>query len=487
MKLCLQWDVVVVGTGIGGATTGYALAKAGRSVLFLERGHVGNTRGFVEAEAGYHRLDEPERRARLALGGRNSDAWRDARRGDEYVPYVGSGPGGSSALYGMALERMFPSDFESWPISYDELKPWYAVAERLYRVRGTQDPLRTEPADHLLAPPPLSAANRRIFEHLAGIGLHPYRLHLACEHVAGCRLCQGHLCDAACKNDAVRVCLEPALGQGHVKLVTGARVTNLEVNHRNLSAVHADVDGTSHRFEAKVVVLAAGALASPVLLLSSGLPDSSNLVGRRLMRHAIDLFVLRKAPPAETPGDSKELGLNDFYQDPEKLGTVQSFGLAPPYEYLRNQPGRNLWRWMGPLGPLVARRFARAPIVAGILEDSPDPDNRVEPGVIAYRLGADDTRRRVLLRQQLRQAFSRFGPVLITGTDDRKGLGHVCGTCRFGTNPQSSVLDEWNRMHGIDNLYVTDASFFPTSAGVNPALTIAANALRVANELKRRL
>jgi len=382
---------------------------------------------------------------------------------------------------------MFPSDFESWPISYDELKPWYAVAERLYRVRGTQDPLRTEPADHLLAPPPLSAANRRIFEHLAGIGLHPYRLHLACEHVAGCRLCQGHLCDAACKRDAVRVCLEPALGQGHVKLVTGAHVTNLEVNHRNLSAVHADVDGTSHRFEAKVVVLAAGALASPVLLLSSGLPDSSNLVGRRLMRHAIDLFVLRKAPPAETPGDSKELGLNDFYEDPEKLGTVQSFGLAPPYEYLRNQPGRNLWRWMGPLGPLVARRFARAPIVAGILEDSPDPDNRVEPGVIAYRLGADDTRRRVLLRQQLRQAFSRFGPVLITGTDDRKGLGHVCGTCRFGTNPQSSVLDEWNRMHGIDNLYVTDASFFPTSAGVNPALTIAANALRVANELKRRL
>lgn len=476
-----------MGTGVGGATTGHALACAGHSVLFLERGHPGTTRGFVEAEAAYHRLDEPARRQRLAQGGRNSEPWRDQHRGDRFVPYVGSGVGGSSALYGMALERLFPEDFAAWPVSYRQMEPWYEAAEKLYRVRGTADPVRNEPAYHLLPPPPLSTANDAVFAQLAQQGLHPYRLHLACERVAGCRLCQGHLCDVPCKNDARRICLEPALKYPHVKLTTGAEVTRLETQGSKITAVHATVDGVQHQFEGRVVVLAAGALVSPSLLLNSGLGNTSGLVGRRLMRHAIDLFVLRKAPPIETPGDSKELGLNDFYHHPTKLGTVQSFGLAPPFEYLRNQPGWNLWRWMGPLGRLIAQRFARSPIVAGIVEDSPDLENRVQPGAIAYRLGADDERRRDLLRQQIQQAFRQLGPMRITGTDDRKGLGHVCGTCRFGADSRTSVLDEWNRVHELDNLYVTDASFFPTSGGVNPALTIAANALRVAAELVNRL
>lgn len=472
---------------MGGATAGYSLARSGRSVLFLERGEEGTAGGFVEAGDDYRGLSEEARKRRLAMGGRNSENWRDDYRGDEFVPYVGQGVGGSSALYGMALERLFPGDFEAWPIGYEDLSGWYESAERLYGVRGTADPLRNETAAHLLTPPTLSPSNDAVFAHLAQEGLHPYRLHMACERVAGCRLCQGYLCAASCKNDARRICVEPALQEGGVKLLTQAEVTGLHAEGRKVSRVEAVVGGVRQEFRARVVIVAAGALASPGLLSDSGLGGGSGLLGRRLMRHAIDLFALRKAPPIETPADAKELGLNDFYDHPEKLGTVQSFGLPPPYEYLRSQPGRNVWRWLGPAGRAIARWFARKPIVAAILEDSANPENRVEARTIAYRLSADDARRRELLRRQVEEAFRAFGPVRISGTDDRKGLGHVCGTCCFGDDPRSSVLDKWNRVHELDNVYVTDGSFFPTSGGVNPALTIAANALRVAAELERRL
>jgi choline dehydrogenase-like flavoprotein len=425
-----------------------------------------------------------------------TESIEDPVRGDRFVPHLGCGTGGSSVLWGMTLERLFPADFDGgWPVSYGEMVPWYEAAERLFRVRGEPDPVRGELMPHLLTPPLLSPANEAVFDAARSQGLHPYRLHLACERTEGCTLCHGHLCGAACtcKNDALRICLEPALAQPGNGLLCQTAVTGLETEGRSVSVVHARHDGgSSLRLRARIVVLAAGALSTPRILLDSSLANRSGLVGRGLMRHAIDLYVMRKAPPPETHAAAKELGLNDFYcRDGRKLGSIQSFGLPPPVDYLLNQPGFNLWRCMGPLAGPLARRFARTPIIASVVEDASDPNNGVETSGggwrIRYRLGAVETERRRVLREFVQRTFRRFGPVRGGGTDDRKALGHVSGTCRFGHDPRASVLDPVNRAHDLDNLYVTDASFFPTSGAVSPGLTIVANALRVAAHIGSRL
>ena len=496
----IVWDVIVVGTGPGGAAAGYALAAPNRRILFLEQGpdlrDADAVRGeFVENVPGFHRLSDADRRRRLAWGGRMPETIEDARRGDGFLPHIGYGTGGSSVLWGMTMERLHPSDFaRGWPVSYDEMRPWYEAAERLFRVRGAPYPVRREPTPHLMEPPPLSPANAAVFEALRSEGLHPYRLHLACERRPGCTLCHGHLCGVspACKNDALRNCLEPALAQEGNRLLCRTMVTHLEAERRAVTCVHArQEDGARLRLHGRFVILAAGALATPRILLHSGLGNSSGLVGRCLMRHVIDLYVLRKAPPPEEPSAAKELGLNDFYyKDGRKLGSVQSFGLPPPVGYLRNQPGFNVWRWMGPLAGPIARRFAGTPIIASILEDEPRPENFVDAASggwrMHYRIGSSEMERRRILRRLVRQAFRKFGPVRGGGTDDRKGLGHVCGTCRFGNDPRTSVLDPFNRVHDLDNLYITDASFFPTSGAVSPGLTIIANALRVAAHIGQR-
>jgi choline dehydrogenase-like flavoprotein len=490
-----EHDVVVVGTGIGGATLGYALSGLGRSILFLEQGRDLSQPGIMtgspaEAAPGFSPANQLER---LAASGRSPERFEDGVTGESFIPYIGYGTGGSSSLYGMALERRLPHDFENWPISYDELAPYYTAAESLYEVTGSVDPLGA-PDPLLGTPPPLSPANETIFEHLRARGLHPYRLHLASRRLEGCRLCQGYLCPSAerCKNDARTACLTPALAAGAgTRLMTETRALQLETSGRRVIAVHATSRGQDITFRAKIVVLAAGALSTPrILLASGGLANASGLVGRRLMRHAITLCVLTLGPRFEHAGHSKELGMNDFYLN--SLGTVQSFGMAPPLEYLRNQPGRNLWKMIGPAAVPLARVFARAPIVAGILDDQPQVENCIELGTsgvprIHYRLSRSDRTRRLRLHRAMMTAFARFGPVPVFGTTDLKALGHVCGTTAFGDDPRASVLDRNNRVHDLDNLYVVDASFFPTSGGANPALTVAANALRVARHLEQVL
>src|SRR5690349_11882496 len=230
-----DWDVLVVGTGMGGATLGYALARGGKRVLFCEKGrsHLGDGQALRGdyAETFFARPEAPQPRHRdvLLRAGRYADAVADdsGPRPRRYVPFIGCGTGGSSALYGMALERFFPADFtprrnypeagesslpESWPISYEDLRAYYGAAEQLYRVHGTPDPCRgDDPAGCLLAPAPLGAGVQELYDFFRAKGLHPYRLPLACEYVPGCEGCQGYLCAKDCKNDSARVCLRPAL------------------------------------------------------------------------------------------------------------------------------------------------------------------------------------------------------------------------------------------------------------------------------------
>ena len=515
-----HWDCVIVGTGVGGASLGHALARAGQKVLFLEKGradflHADTLRGaYPETRFPRQQAASPEQASLLGRAGRCSKEIADGKR--RFVPLMGTGSGGSSALFGMAMERFFPDDFRpglafptfagdsdlpaQWPLQYDELAPWYRQAEQRYGVRGGRDPLRPLDAP-LPASPALSARSAELHAHFEATGLHPYRLPMACEFVAGCECCQGFLCPRGCKNDAARACLRPALNEHGAVLVDECEVIRLEATATTVSSLLCRHQGREYVVRARRFVLAAGALATPQLLLNSrsahwpdGLANRSGLVGRNLMRHFVDLYLVFTRAQGENR--LKEIGVSDFYaRDGSKLGTLQSFGALPPASVLAATMAKDMadaapWAspLFAPLRPLVKtilpRVFGRGILLAAIMEDLPYRDNRIVPGApprLEYSLRTQDHARLRHFRRSIGDALQPYRFLALKQAENNSMLAHVCGTCRFGDDPQTSVLDRNNRAHGIDNLYVVDASFFPSSGGTNPALTIAANALRVAD------
>jgi choline dehydrogenase-like flavoprotein len=536
-----SWDVIVIGTGMGGATLGYALAKAGKSVLFCEQGRSHLNAGDA-LRGSYPELTFPEpsvpkaeHREILARAGRYADEIEDrsSQRTRQFIPFIGAGSGGSSALYGMALERFLPEDFrprekfegmldetvnttlpKAWPITYEELAPFYTQAERLFGVRGTRDPLRSEQRLEDLEPAPqLTAASQEIFNHLRGKGLSPYRLPSACAFKPGCPGCQGFLCAKECKRDSASVCLAAALGEHNAVLLDQCRVSRLEAARDRISGIICRRHGREFELKGETIILAAGALQSPILLLNSrseawplGIANSHDLVGRNLMRHCVDLYALMpKAAPTDGE-NNKEIAFNDLCASGSaRLGSVQSFGHLPPPAMIVEALEQDLRD--GPLGwlsggfrlakPFVKRvldrKLSRSLILAGLLEDLPYHENRVLPAetsgssgnaVLHYRLHSFERARIVEFRRRVVETLKPYGVSVLKQAENNERIAHVCGTCRFGDDPRDSVLDRTNRAHGLENLYVADSSFFPSSSGTNPSLTIAANALRLAEILR---
>jgi choline dehydrogenase-like flavoprotein len=524
------WDVIVVGTGMGGGMLGRSLAGSGRKVLFVEKGRstLPGTPGTIRAAM--PELAEPQayRSAAtyydaLARAGRSTDEIEDisGRRSKRFVPFIGSGTGGSSALYGMVCERFFVDDFtprqnfrdpgdstvpEAWPISYQQMAPWYTKAEKLLGVRGQPDPLRPQAAEvGLPAAPPFSADNQPLVDYLAGRGLHPYHLPMACDYTDGCATCQAYLCPRSCKNDAGRNGVLPAVTEHGAHLLAECRVVRLDADRTQIKQVICEHRSGTLALKAEVVVLAAGALATPVLLLNSGsgdwprgLANGSDFVGRNLMRHLHDWIAVWPHRGGKITDENKEIGLNDFYfWEGQKFGTVQSAGAMvklASMEMVTNQPGwmPKALRLTSPLvRPIYDRVVNGGLVLAAIMEDLPYLDNRVLPPDqpsadgrqrlrLQYRLHASEIERRAVFLRQIKEVLKPFRKLTLRTGENNSTLGHVCGTCRFGTDPKTSVLDPQNRAHELENLYVVDASFFPSSTGLNPSLTIAANALRVA-------
>jgi len=376
-------------------------------------------------------------------------------------------------------------------------------------VRGSADPLRADGArEHLMAPPPLTPAADEMFGYLQGRQLHPYRLPQACEFVAGCQGCQGYLCARDCKNDASRICLKPALREHGARLLDECDVLTLEADHERVTGVVCERGGQRLTLRAPLVVLAAGALETPRILLQSrstfwpqGLANRSGLVGKYLMRHHIDLYLVEPKLGGAFDNRQKEIAFNDFYlKDGNKLGSVQSFGRLPPAATLAASLADDLRQGPLPLAaplfslarpfvtPVLRRLVERRYIFATTLEDFPYADNRVVPGRdarldIEYRLHPGDRERIGAMRAAMKDVLAGYGYKLIKQAENNQRIAHACGTCRFGDDPATSVLDRDNRAHGLSNLYVVDSAFFPSSGGTNPSLTIAANALRVAERL----
>jgi choline dehydrogenase-like flavoprotein len=502
-----HFDVAVIGSGAGGGTLAYALAPTGKKILLLERGD-------------WHRREVDNWSSQVVWGElryRNAGLWTD-QNGRQFNPKQHYYVGGNTKMYGAVLFRMRERDFgvvhhvdgesPAWPLSYADFEPWYTQAEQLYQVHGERgaDPL--EPWATAPYPWPAVSHEPRIEQlahDLKGAGLRPFPLPLgvmldetnpgtsACIR---CGTCDGFACLVRAKADAQVVCVEPALRHPNVTLRTRARVTRLETSSdgHTVNRIVVDRDGTREEYTANVVVLSAGAINSAALLLASagdrhphGLANSSGQVGRNLMLHNNSSLIATSRVPNPTVFE-KTLGINDFYYGDGEwefpLGAMQMLGKSDAYTMSLHAPEAE--------DP--ADLAAHALDFWLTTEDLPRADNRVTiDSDRSIRLDYTPTNLEAHTRltdkfRGLLDAMRCTADVVgrhsyLGGRLGISGVAHQNGTTRFGTDPATSVLDQHCRAHDVANLYVVDAGFFPSSAAVNPTLTIIANALRVADHL----
>ncbi len=492
-----QTDVLIIGSGIGGATLAAGLAESGVAVTILERGEQ-----LPDCAAAR------DTRAIFADGvWRPKETWRDAR-GVSFNPGNYYSVVGNTKFYGAVLIRYRERDFEAlehkdglspaWPFSYGELEPWYAKAEAMFGVRGQSGEDPTEPSRSTAFPhppvpdePSIAAARQR----LKAIGLKPFSLPLAVDierWLARGRTPWDSYPDTRCgKVDAETGPLAAALTSPNVSLATGAVVERVvcSADGRRIEGVEVLYEGERRLVRAGLVVLSAGAVNSAALLLRSangndpaGLANRSGAVGRHFMNHNCTAMLAVDPRQRNESVYQKTLGLNDFYLDDGRggpaLGNVQLLGriTAPILK-------ANL-RWVPEL--LLARLAAHSVDWYLMSEDLPNPESRVridgDDIVLDWRRSNMTAHRGLVTR--MREMFRAAGyPIVLTRPFDRRTPSHQCGTVRFGNDPATSALDPFCRAHDHPNLFVVDASFMPSSAAVNPALTIAAQALRVADHM----
>lgn len=510
----VHWDAIVIGTGIGGGTLGRSLAEAGQKVLFLEKGPQGHR---AEQQGLNDDVFVPEARQVRGYWPDPISATVNGRSSSFYAP-LGAGVGGSSVFYAATLERPERHDLDpqpdlphptgGWPCSFDQMVPWYDRAAGLYALSGTADPLGADPAVPLRDPPEMSAADAALFQAFQSAGLHPYRAHTAARDLPDCQSCLGVKCPKPCKMDGRSAGVEPALATGNATLMDMCAVTRLLGAGDRIDGVEARRDGETLTFRASRYILAGGALNSPRVLLASasevwpqGCANSSGLVGRNLMFHLNEMIAVWPPKDARAAGPTKAISLRDHYVvDGQRMGMVQAMGVDVGYgeilHYLGQMTERSRFRRVPGIKPLLrlpaavaAQAFGDAKIFVGLLEDLPYADNRVsfDPAApdriqVDYTLHPELLTRRRAFRKAIHRGFKGSRRMFL-GLTPELNFGHPSGTVRFGADPVHSVLDADCRAHDLTNLYVADASFMPTSMGVNPSLTIAANALRVADAI----
>jgi choline dehydrogenase-like flavoprotein len=494
-----HFDVVVIGSGAGGGTMARALAGTSARVLLLERGD------FIP--------QEPENTDPAAvwkhLRYRTTEQWLDGK-GRSFLPYTHYCVGGNTKFWGSVLYRLRREDFQevqhvdgvspAWPIGYDTLEPYYERAERLYHVHGEAGLDPTEPGrgPYPHAAVPHAPRMLEIVERLRGMGLHPSPLPLGLvdpgqpQGCTLCNTCNSFPCLHLKKAEADVVCVRPALAHPNVTLWTGALARRLETDGsgRRVVAVEVERGGDVVRVETSLVVVSCGAVNSAALLLRSatsahpkGLGNSSGLVGRRYMAHLATMMQGFHPFRVNDTVFQKTVAVNDFYfrgpDTPYPLGQIQSQGRTHGVMAQIVVPWIPLWAYDA--------WVARGVDWLAMSEDLPSDDNRIavtSSGRIQmhYRPNNLAAHKR-LVREAYRMLWRLGAWSIVKHSHQAQNTTHQCGTLVFGTDPTRSVLDTYCRSHDVGNLFVVDASFFPSSAAVNPALTIVAQALRVADHL----
>ncbi len=495
-----HYDIIIIGTGAGGGTIAQALSETPARILIVERGD------FVPQEEENWDPEAVWKHLRY----RARDRWLDDQ-GREFVPYTHYGVGGNTKFWGSVLYRLRREDFQSiehldgvspaWPIDYDTLAPYYDRAERLYHVRGADGADPTEPArsPYPYEPVPHSAQMAAIVERLREQGLHPSPLPLGLLRVGEddgcilCNTCNSFVCKRHAKSEADVCCVRPAMARPNVTLWTNATATRLlsHATGRRVEGVEVAREGTSTIAYAPIVVVSCGAVNSAALLLRSasdkhptGLANSSGLVGARYMAHLATMMQGFHPLRKNATVFQKTVAINDFYLRGPKteypLGQIQSQGRTHGVMAQTVVPWIPLWAYNA--------WVSRGVDWLVISEDLPVASNRVTVdamGRIQLRYQPNNVKAHKRLVLETKRILRRLGYwVVVTHSHGSTNTTHQCGTLCFGTDPRTSVLDPYCRTHDVENLFVVDASFFPSSAAVNPGLTIAAQALRVADHIK---
>ena len=495
----IRTDIAIIGSGMGGGTMAYALRDSGAKILIIERGH------RLPAEPQNSDLNEVYLKGRY----KNADTWYNGRTGAPFKPGVYYWVGGNTKVYGACLPRFRASDFEetqhhdgtspAWPFSYADLEPYYTRAEQLFQVRGQigEDP--TEPVHSEAYPHPAldhEPAIQALADSLRRQGLHPFRMANGLdadtpEKRALCATSDGAPNEAGLKSDAEKIAINPAIQSGNATLMTDTKVIRLVPgpDGRSIVAALAEHNDQIIRIEADKFVVAAGAVNSAALLLRSatkdhprGLANSSGLVGRNYMVHNSTFFIGINPFKVNRTLWQKTLGMNDWYEagpsNRYPLGNLQMLGK------LRASMLKMARSWAPT--PILKAMSDRSIDIYLTTEDLPRRSNGVSVvnGKIRIWWEPNNLEPHRELVRRVKRAVRKAGyPVVFT---ERMGIetnSHQCGTAVAGHDPRSSVLTPDCRAHDLDNLWIVDGSFFPSSAALNPALTIAANALRVADTL----
>jgi choline dehydrogenase-like flavoprotein len=496
-----RYDIIIIGTGAGGGTLAHALAGSGARILVIERGD------FVPREEENWNPEAVWKHLRYRI----DEHWLD-ERGRAFRPYTHYCVGGNTKFWGSVLYRLRREDFQdvehvdglspAWPISYDDLEPYYERAERLYHVRGQHgvDPTEVPRGPFPYEAVPHSAAMEEIVGGLRSMGLHPSPLPLGLlrpgetDGCILCNTCNSFPCKVGAKSDAEVCCVRHVMTQPTVTLWTRAFARRLLTDgcRRRIAAVEVERNGETVRVQAPLIVIACGAVNSAALLLRSandahpdGLANSSGLVGRRYMAHLATMMQGFHPLKRNETVFQKTVAINDYYLQgtgdmPYPLGQIQSQGRTHGVMAQTVVPWIPLWAY--------AAWVARGVDWLAISEDLPRDDNRITltpDGRIQLQYRPNNVSSHERLVAEMRRILRRLGFwVTIAHSHKEKNTTHQCGTLCFGADPRTSVLDPFCRTHDVDNLFVVDASFFPSSAAVNPGLTIAAQALRVADHIK---
>lgn len=516
-----HYDVIVIGSGPGGGSLAHRLAPTGKRILMIERGdYLPRSRANWDAKTVF-----------VDGAYQAPDTWY-GKGGESFQPGLHYYVGGNSKVYGSALFRLRERDFgelrhidgisPAWPLGYDVFEPYYCQAEELFHVHGKRGEDPNEPwSSKPYAYPPVSHEPRiqALNDSLERQGLHPFHLPLGIlldekdgkpTPTSPCIRCDafdGFPCAINAKADAQVICVDPTLAaHPNFTLLTNAYVERLDTDAsgRSITGVRVQRHGQHEVYSADIVVIACGALSSALLLLRSasdahpaGLANGSNQVGRNYMRHNMSVLMAILKEPNHTVFQ-KTLALSDFYFGDKSweypMGLIQMCATSHG-EQIR---GEELPGFLSFLPEMPFDKLAEHSMDFWLQsEDLPRPDNRIlydgDKVVLSITEGQEEAAHR--LKHKLESLMEPIGarPKLLERSlylgknIPINGTAHQAGTCRFGTDPAMSVLDLNCRAHEVDNLYVTDASFFPSIGAVNPTLTIIANALRVADHLKERL
>lgn len=517
-----DFDFIIIGSGAGGGTLAYHLAPTGKKILLIERG------SFVRREKENWNSLEVNAHGRY----NTKELWRNAD-GSELHPHTNYYVGGNTKFYGAALFRLREEDFRelkhhggispAWPISYDELEPYYTEAERIYHVHGEQGEDPTEPRRSGAFPYAAISHEARIqqlSEDFAAQGLKPFHTPLGVmldernpqkSPCIRCSTCDGFPCLVNAKADAHICCVLPALAHPNLTLLTETKVTRLttSASGREITGVEVERNGSKESYSGKIVIVSGGAINSAALLLRSandrhpnGLANGSDMVGRHYMGHTNSVLMALSKCPNPTVFQ-KTLSVNDFY-----FGSPEWNFPMGHISFVGKLDGDTLKAGAPKIAPkwtldLMGRHSLDFWLTS---EDLPDPNNRVtlnRDGEIVLRYQPNNEEGHQRLIKKLETSLNQQRACSVHGHECHEGLfarnlylgqriplagvAHQNGTIRFGDDPKTSALDRNCKSHEVDNLYVVDGSFFCSSGAVNPALTIMANALRVGDHLLERM